>query len=54
MMLELETIQNGFQPGLLRLYESYDFRVTGQRAVWAGPFFNMMMVHLTMKLDADA
>ncbi|KAF8191066.1 acyl-CoA N-acyltransferase [Mycena galopus ATCC 62051] len=51
--LELETIQNGFQPGPLRLYESYGFRVIGQRAVRVAPFFDMTMVHLTMKLDSD-
>ncbi|KAF7341536.1 hypothetical protein MVEN_01891300 [Mycena venus] len=49
--LELETIQNEFQPGPLKLYESYGFRVIGKRAVRAAPFFDMTMVHLTMKLD---
>ncbi|KAJ6540526.1 hypothetical protein B0H19DRAFT_1036352 [Mycena capillaripes] len=53
MMLELETIQNEVQPGPLKLYESYGFCVVGKRVLPAAPFFDMTMVHLTMKLDAD-
>ncbi|KAJ7266278.1 hypothetical protein C8J57DRAFT_1619620 [Mycena rebaudengoi] len=48
---ELETIQNEFQPGPLKLYESYGFRVVGKRAVRVTPFFDMTMVHLTTRLD---
>jgi hypothetical protein len=48
--LELETIENELQPGPLKLYERYGFRIVGRRSVRAAPFFDMTMVHLKINL----
>jgi hypothetical protein len=48
--LELETVENELQPGPLKLYERYGFRIVGRRSVRAAPFFDMTMVHLKINL----
>ncbi|KAJ7430932.1 acyl-CoA N-acyltransferase [Mycena galericulata] len=46
----LETIENKLQPGPLKLYESFGFRVVGKRVVNAAPFYDITILRLTMEL----